>query len=90
MNLSKKLIKQLKDDSSFQEFQEYILEVISDLDSVVGFDTKDDNEMLGEKLRARIIAKEKLYQILKPFIDFSEKREPTKEEKEKAKDKFGL
>lgn len=89
-NLSNDLIKALKKDSNFQVFQEYIIETISELDSIGGFDTKVKNEQLGEQLRARVIARDKLYEILRPFVIFAEKKEPTKEQIEERKKEFGL
>jgi len=90
MNLSNNLIKKLKKDTDFQVFLDYILERLEALDSVDGFDTKVNNDQLGEQLRARIIARDKLYEILRPLIDYSEKKEPTKEQIEKRKAQFGL
>ena len=88
--LSNDLIKKLKKDSDFQEFLSYVVETITSLDSIGGFDTNVKNDQLGEQLRARIIAKDKLYEILRPFIDYAEKQEPTKEQIEKRKAQFGL
>ncbi len=90
MNLAPDIIKKLKKDSDFQKFQDYILESISKLDSVDDFDTKTNNEQLGEQLRARIIARDKLYEILRPLINFNEKKEPTKEQIEEVEEKYGL
>jgi len=90
MNLLPEFIKKLKKNSDFQVFLDYILETIMELDSLGGFDTKNKNEQLGEQVRARIIARDKLYEILRPLIDYSEKKEPTKEMIEKRKAQFGL
>jgi len=89
-NLSNDLIKKLKKDTDFQVFLSYIVETIEKLDNLGNFDTKNKNEQLGEQLRARIIARDKLYKILRPLIDYSEKKEPTKEMIEKRKAQFGL
>ena len=88
--LSSDFIKKLKKDTDFQEFLGYIVETIEELDSIDGFDTKAKNEQLGEQLRARVIARDKLHEILRPFIDFVERKEPTKEQLEATKKKFGL
>lgn len=90
MILSSDLIKKLKKDSDFKEFQNYILEEISKLDSLGVFDITASNEQLGAQVRARIIARDKLYEILKPVVDFQEKKEPTKEQIEKTEEKYGL
>jgi hypothetical protein len=89
-NLSPDFIKKLKKDTDFQEFLDYIIETIEQLDSLDEFDTKVKNEQLGEQLRARVIARDKLYEILLPFINFKEKQEPSKEQIDKTKEKFGL
>ena len=89
-NLSPDFIKKLKKDTNFQEFLGYIVETIGKLDSLGGFDTNVKNEQLGEQLRARIIARDKLHEILRPFISFSEKKEPTKEQINKKKEEYGL
>jgi len=89
-NLSPELIKKLKKDTDFQLFQDYIIEVIGELDSLGGFDTKVKNEQLGEQLRARVIARDKLYEILRPLINFQEKKEPTEKQKKEAGEKYGL
>ena len=89
-NLSSELIKKLKKDSNFQEFQEFIVETINELDSLGGFDTKVKNEQLGEQLRSRVIARDKLYEILRPLINFQEKKEPTESQKKEVGEKYGL
>lgn len=90
MNLSNDFIKKLKKDTDFQEFLGYIVEAIEQLDSLGGFDTKVKNEQLGEQLRARVIARDKLHEILRPFINFTEKQEASKEQINKTKEKYGL
>jgi len=88
--LSKELVKKLKDDSNFQIFQEYIIEVVNSLESLSGYDTEKDNQQLGEELRARVIARDKLYEILRPFVTFNEKKMPSVKEVQKIKKRFGL
>ena len=90
MNLSSDFIKKLKKNTDFQEFLDYIIETIEQLDSLDRFDTKVNNEQLGEQLRSRVVAKDKLHEILRPFINFTEKQEPSKERVNKAKEKYGL
>jgi len=88
--LSNNLIKRLKKDSDFQEFLDYIVEIIDDIDSIGSFNTGVNNELLGEQLRAKIVSREQLLLILRPFIDFNERKKPTKEQIAKTKLKFGL
>lgn len=88
--MSPELIKKLKKSSDFQEFAEYLLGVIDRLDSLTGFDSGTSNERLGEVLRARMEAKDILYEILEPFIVFQEKRKPSEKEKKEAMKRFGL
>ena len=88
--LSKDFVKKLKNDGDFQEFLSYLIEIISELDTIEGFDDKLDNEALGEQVRARIIAKNKIYDVLKPFVDFSEKQPPTDDQVNEVKVRYGL
>lgn len=90
INLSPEIIKKLKTNSEFKIFQEYLLEKIQELDSLGMYDETKDDTTLGEIVRARIIARDMLYKILRPLVDFKEKAEPTKEQIEEAKKKVGL
>ena len=87
--MDKKLIKSLKDNPSFVEFQNYIVSEIDRLDSVEGLNDMK-NEDAGEAAKIRVEAIAVLQSILQPFIDFNEKREPTKKEVDAAKSKVGL
>lgn len=88
--LSKDLVKALKKNTDFQEFLEYIVGVIEKMDSLDGFDTKLDDEKLGQQLRANIVAQNVLFKILEPLVDLSERKEPTKEQLDKVKERYGL
>lgn len=90
MNLGDDFIKKLKKNTDFQLFLEYITEIYNDLDSIKDFDLSLEDDKLGQGLRARKVARHALYKILLPFIDFREKKEPTKEQKESAMKKYGL
>ena len=90
MNLSQDFIKKLKKNTDFQEFLGYIVGTIEELDSLGGFDTNVNNEQLGEQLRSRVVAKDKLHEILRPFINFTEKQGPSKEQINKTREKYGL
>ena len=83
------LIKRLKDDPYFTEFKEIIIAYIDELNSIDGFE-KMTNRDAGELVRARSIASGILQDILEPFINFVEKREPTVKEINAAKAKAGL
>lgn len=83
------LVKKLKSDPAFQEFTEYVISKIEELDTVSGLD-RMSNEEAGEEAKIRSRTRDKLYEILRPFVDFKEKREPTEEEKRKAQEKYGL
>ncbi len=87
--MNEELIKRLKNNTDFLEFSDYILDVIVDMDTVNGLDNFT-NESAGEEAKVRLKTKLKLYKILKPFVDFQEKTEPTEEEIKKAKNKYGL
>ncbi len=83
------LIKKLKSDPNFIEFTDYILNVIDGLDTVSGLDNMT-NEMAGEEAKVRAKTKANLYEILRPFIEFKEKKEPTEAEIRKVGGRFGL
>lgn len=87
--MNEKLIKRLKNDLGFVEFQKFVISEIDELNSIG--DLKDLPFLeAGETVRVRAIASDVLQEILKPFINFSEKREPTAEEIKAAKSKVGL
>ncbi len=88
-SLSPDLIKQLKDDGLFKQFQEFIIEKIEELE-LIGDLEGLKNEEAGELVRSRSLAAKKLRELLSPFVDFREKSEPTVEQVQKAKDKHGL
>jgi hypothetical protein len=83
------LIRKLKNNADFVEFADYIIEKIDELDTVSGLDIMT-NEQAGEEAKVRSKTKDKLYEILRPFIDFKEKKEITEGEIKKAGEKFGL
>jgi len=87
--MNEELIKRLKDDSDFQSFQEIVVSKIGEL-SEIG-DLKDlSNREAGETVRARATAIGILYEFLRPFVDFNEKRKPTAKQINVAKKKVGL
>lgn len=83
------LIKKLKVNPDFIEFTDYVLEKIDELDTVNGLESLP-NEQAGEEGKVRCKTKEKLYDILRPFIEFKEKKQPTELELRKAGGKYGL
>lgn len=83
------LVKYFRDNPRFLELQQYILTKIDELNTVDGLDGMT-NEQAGEEVRARAKAIDKLEEILKPFLDFNEKREPTEDDIRKAKERAGL
>jgi hypothetical protein len=87
--MSDELIKKLKEYPAFIEFTEYITSKIEELDSTSGLDGMT-NEQAGEEVRARNKARSKLYEILAPVVELTERRKPSKEQIEQAKGKFGL
>lgn len=87
--MSDELVKKIRDSAYFAEFQEFMIAEIDKLDSLDGLESLT-NELAGEEAKIRSKAKHKLYDILAPFVDLVEKREPTKEAIDKAHEKFGL
>jgi hypothetical protein len=87
--LSQEIIKKLKDDQTFIELKDWIIEKVSELDSLAGLGSMT-NELAGEEAKVRAKTVVKLQQIFSPFIDFREKKEPTQEEIKTAETKYGL
>ena len=87
--MNDELIKKLKDDPYFIKFQAFMVSKIDELSDIEDL-TKLTNQKAGETVRIRGMAITVLKEILQPFVDFSEKREPTAEEVQAAKDKAGL
>lgn len=85
----KQLAKNLRDKQEFILFQEYVLLKVSELDTVDGLEEMS-NEQAGETARARKLAISKIHEIFKPFIEFTEKHEYTKEEIAEAAARRGL
>lgn len=82
-------INKLKDNPSFLQFEEFVVEKIQELDSVAGLE-KMTNESAGEEAKIRAKCKNKLLEILSPFINYQEKKKPTEEQVNKAKSKYNL
>ena len=87
--IDKQLIKQLKDEPSFKKFLEYVVSIIEEYDTVDGL-LKMSNDQAGEAGRVRAMTVIVLHQILSPFLEFNEKREPTAKEIEAVKKRVGL
>lgn len=87
--MDKGLVKKLKDNPYFTQFQSYIVSEVNRLDSVEGLSTMK-NEDAGEAVKIRAEAIAVLQSILQPFVDFNEKREPTAKEVDAAKSRVGL
>lgn len=88
-NINEETIKKLKQDRHWQEFLEYAVLKIDELDSVSGLD-KLDNEQAGQTAKVRQLSLEKVAEIFSPFFKYTQKKERTAEEVNKVKDKYGL
>lgn len=87
--LSDELIKKLKDDPYVQQYMEFVVGKILELNSLEDLE-RASVKKAGETAKARATAMKMLKEILSPLIDFNEKREPTAEEVDAAKRKVGL
>lgn len=83
------LIKKLKSNPDFLEFTDFILDKLKQLDSVEGLDEMP-NELAGEEAKIRVKTIDRLYSILRPFVDFKEKSQPSESEIRKVANRFGL
>lgn len=79
-------INKLKDNPAFLQFEEYIMEKIDELDHVADLE-RLSNEAAGEEAKVRLKSRDKLLEILSPFLNLVEKKEPTAEQVSKAKEK---
>jgi len=87
--LSDETIKKLNDDSNFKIFIDFAISEINGLDTVDGLDRLSD-ELAGQEAKIRSKARERLLNILNPFISFKEKKDKTKEEVNRIGKKYGL
>lgn len=67
----------------------YVSEQIEALDTVEGLE-KMTNEEAGEEAKVRSKAKTRLMEILRPFLEFVERKEPTEAELKEARARYGL
>ncbi len=82
-------IKSLKNNSDFLSFVKWVSQNIEELNSVDGL-AELPNVEAGEEAKVRIKTVQALHKMLKPFIDFAEKKEPTDQDIQRAKEKAGL
>ena len=87
--LNDDLIRKLKDDPAFNEFQRYLISIVDSLNNVQGLNHKT-NEEAGETAKVRALTIEKITEILSPFVEFKEKSGPSEESMKKAINKFAL
>jgi len=87
--MNKDIVKSLREDSRFIEFQVFILQEMDKLNSIDGLENLS-TMAVGETVRARAIALSTLQNILDPFLNFKEKNKASDEEIKQAKAKVGL
>lgn len=90
MKLTNEYIRKIQKNEDFTPLFEYFLEIYDDLGDNSDLDLRRKDKALGEKLRARLVARKAIYKILQPFLDFKEKSEPTEEQRESARKRYGL
>lgn len=87
--MDRDLVKKIKDSLFFRELQDYIYTKVYELNSIKGLSEKTNAEA-GETVKARAIAIAILEDILSPFIDIVEKKEPTEEQIKERERQVGL
>lgn len=87
--MNEELVRKLKSSSDFNEFMDYALRKISELDTVKG-SIKLSRNRAGELAQAREMAKDTLLEMFEPFVNLQEKKEPTQKEIEEAHRRVGL
>jgi hypothetical protein len=83
------LAKKLRQNLDFKDFQKYLISKVDELNSLDGL-AGMSNENAGEEAKARLLAADKVMDILRPFVDFREQRSPTPEDLERVKNKYGM
>lgn len=89
MTDAQQLANALHDNPRFMEFEEYVLQEVEKIKSLDGLEDLD-NDRAGEEAKVRLKAVRAIEKILSPFIKFTEKSEPSKEDYRKAQRKAGL
>lgn len=87
--LNKELIRKLKEDPAFGEFMRDAFVQIMELDTVDGTEEMS-NEDAGAEAKARSKAKRIVTTIFRPFLEFTERKEPTEAELKEAGARYGL
>ena len=82
-------IDRLKDNPDFLEYEKFVISEIEKLDTVKGLN-KLSNKDAGEECKVRERTSEMLLEILKPFIETSEKKVASEDQIKEAKKKFKL
>lgn len=87
--LQRDTIKTLKNSSAFKLFSEWVLEEIQRIDSTSDL-TKLSNAGAGEEAKIRAKTVNVLKKILTPVIVFKERKAPSTEKVQEAKDRAGI
>jgi hypothetical protein len=87
--LSDNVIKDLKENLSFREFQKYIVEQVDTLNTLNGLDQMS-NDLAGEEAKVRSKAVKILISILRPIVTFNPKTKPTADEIRAREREYGL
>lgn len=85
----KELIEKLKNSPDFIQFEKWVIGEVNKLDTVEDLEGMSDKRA-GQEAKIRSLSKNKLIQILTPFINFSEKKAVSEEQLKEAKDKARL
>lgn len=87
--ISEDSIKAIKSQNSFSELRSHILSEINEINSVNGLENLS-NASAGEEVKIRAKVVDKLIKIFRPFVEFGEKKGPSVEDVQKAKERTGL
>lgn len=87
--ISEASIKAIQSLNTFAELREHIKSEIDDLNSVSGLEELS-NADAGEEVKIRAKTIEKLVQIFNPIISFRDKKDPSTEDVQRAKNRTGL
>lgn len=87
--LQTKVIGRLQTNTDFRLFSDWILDEIQKIDSTSDL-TKLSNASAGEEAKIRAKTVTALMNMLSPILGFKERKDPSVERVQEAKDKAGL
>lgn len=89
MKLAPEVIKTLKENPSFNAFQEYFLDKARELDTTIGLDELS-NDLAGEEAKVRLKTSQFIRELFAPIVKYEEPQKPTEEDIKQREKELGL